>query len=150
MANRGQLGDNVARYDAGRPGAPRKGNGLLQGIASCGRCARRMCLRYSGPYGDYSVYVCVAHHSPEGRPRWAMTPDRIVLAIAAAVEIEEETRAMERQWSLKRERARYDAERARCQYDAVEPENRLVARSLERVWEERLRRMDQVEHEYNA
>jgi hypothetical protein len=73
-----------------------------------------------------------------------------VLAIAAAGEIEEETRAMERQWSLKRERARYDAERARRQYDAVEPENRLVARSLERVWEERLRRMDQIEHEYNA
>jgi hypothetical protein len=65
-------------------------------------------------------------------------------------EIEEETRAMERQWSLKRERARYDAERARRQYDAVEPENRLVARSLERVWEERLRRMDQIEQEYNA
>ena len=57
---------------------------------------------------------------------------------------------MERQWSLKRERARYDAERARRQYDAVEPENRLVARSLERVWEERLRRVDQVEQEYDA
>jgi hypothetical protein len=80
----------------------------------------------------------------------ALTPDRIVLAIAALGEIEEETRAMERQWSLKRERARYDAERARRQYDAVEPENRLVARSLERVWEERLRRVDQVEQEYDA
>jgi len=65
-------------------------------------------------------------------------------------EIETENRTMERQWTLKRERARYDAERARRQYDAVEPENRLVARSLERVWEERLRRVDQVEHEYNA
>jgi hypothetical protein len=79
-----------------------------------------------------------------------LTPDRIVLAIAALGEIEEETRAMERQWSLKRERARYDAERARRQYDAVEPENRMVARSLERVWEERLRRADQVEQEYHA
>ena len=168
MANRRQLADNVGRYDAGRPGAPRKGNGLLQGIVSCGRCARRMCLRYSGPHGDYPVYVCVADHSSEGRPRCqevralavdaeverliltALTPDRIALAVAAAGEIEVEARAMERQWSLKRERARYDAERARRQYDAVEPENRLVARSLERVWEERLRRMDQIEHEYSA
>lgn len=168
MANRRQLADNVGRYDAGRPGAPRKGNALLQGIVSCGRCARRMCLRYSGPHGDYPVYVCVADSSAEGRPRCqevralavdaeverliltALTPDRIVLAIAALGEIEEETRAMERQWSLKRERARYDAERARRQYDAVEPENRLVARSLERVWEERLRRVDQVEQEYDA
>jgi hypothetical protein len=80
----------------------------------------------------------------------ALTPDRLALAVAAASEIEEEARAMERQWSLKRERARYDAERARRQVDAVEPENRQVARSLERVWEERLRRMDQIEHEYNV
>jgi DNA invertase Pin-like site-specific DNA recombinase len=168
MANQRQLADNVGHYDAGQPGAPRKGSALLQGIVSCGRCARRMCLRYSGPHGDYPVYVCVADHNSEGRPRCqevralavdaeverlilaALTPDRIALAIAATGEIEEETRAMERQWSLKRERARYDAERARRQYDAVEPENRLVARSLERVWEERLRRADKTEQEYDA
>jgi DNA invertase Pin-like site-specific DNA recombinase len=168
MANRRQLADNLARYGAGRPGAPRKGNALLQGIVSCGRCARRMCLRYSGPNGDYPVYVCVADSNAEGRPRCqevralavdaeverliltALMPDRIALAVAALGEIEQETRAMERQWSLKRERARYDAERARRQYDAVEPENRLVARSLERVWEERLRRIDQIEQEYSV
>src|SRR5271166_7096408 len=80
----------------------------------------------------------------------ALTPDRIALAVAALGAIEAESRTMERQWTLKRERARYDAERARRQYDAVEPENRLVARSLERVWEERLRRVDQVEQEYEA
>jgi hypothetical protein len=80
----------------------------------------------------------------------ALRPDQIAVAVAALGEIEAENRTMERQWTLKRERARYDAERARRQYDAVEPENRLVARSLERVWEERLRRVDQVEHEYNA
>jgi hypothetical protein len=165
MANQRQFADNVGHYDAGQPGAPRKGSALLQGIVSCGRCARRMCLRYSGPHGDYPVYVCVADHNSEGRPRCqevralavdaeverlilaALTPDRIALAIAATGEIEEETRAMERQWSLKRERARYDAERARRQYDAVEPENRLVARSLERVWEERLRRADKTEQD---
>jgi len=168
MANRRQLADNVARYDVGRPGAPRKGEALLQGIVSCGRCARRMCLRYSGPNGDYPVYVCVADRSAQGRPRCqevralavdaevarlilaALTPDRIAVAVAAMGEIEQETRAMERQWSLKRERARYDAERARRQYDAVEPENRLVARSLEHLWEGRLRRADQLEQEYAA
>jgi DNA invertase Pin-like site-specific DNA recombinase len=168
MANRRQLADNVGHYDAGRPGAPRKGNALLQGIVSCGRCGRRMCLRYSGPNGDYPVYACVADSSSEGRPRCqevralavdadverlilaALAPDRIALAVAALSEIEEETRAMERQWSLKRERARFDAERARRQYDAVEPENRLVARSLERAWEERLRRADQIEQDYDA
>ena len=101
MANRRQLVDNLDRYDTGRPGAPRKGNALLQGIVSCGRCARRMCLRYSGPNGDYPVYVCVADRSAEGRPKCqearalavdaeverlileALTPDRIALAVAA-------------------------------------------------------------------
>jgi len=168
MANRTRLANNVARYDAGRPGAPRKGNGLLQGIVSCGRCGRRMYLRYSGPQGDYPVYVCVADQLSEGRPKCqevrglaidaeleqlilqALTPDRIALAIAALGELEAEAHGMERQWSLKRERARYDAERARRQYDAVEPENRLVARSLERAWEERLRRAEQVEQEYHS
>ena len=168
MANRRQLANNLNRYDTGRSGVPRKGNALLQGIVSCGRCARRMCLRYSGPNGDYPVYVCVADRSAEGLPKCqevralavdaeverlvleALTPDRIALAVAALGEIELETRTMERQWTLKRERACYDAERARRQYDAVEPENRLVARSLERVWEERLRRVEQIEQEYNA
>jgi len=168
MANQWQLADNVGRYDQGRPGAPRKGNALLQGVVTCGRCARRMCLRYSGPHGNYPVYMCVADQSQEGLPRCqevraltvdaeverlilaALTPDRIALAVAAMGEIEQEARGIERQWSLKRERARYDAERARRQYDAVEPENRLVARSLERVWEERLRRVEQIEQEYDA
>ena len=168
MANRRQLADNVACYDAGRPGAPRKGNALLQGIVGCGRCARRMCLRYSGPNGDFPVYVCVADQSLDGAPKCqevralqvdaeverlileALTPDRIAVAVSALHEIEVEAQRMERQWSLKRERARYDVERARRQYDAVEPENRLVARSLERIWEERLRRAEQIEHEYEA
>src|SRR5256885_6607513 len=80
----------------------------------------------------------------------ALAPDRIALAVAALGEIEQEAHLLERQWSLKREGARYEAERARRQYDADEPENRLVARSLERVWEERLRRVDQIEQEYDA
>jgi len=168
MANRRQLAGNVARYDAGRAGAPRKGSALLQGIVSCGRCARRMYLHYSGSGGDLPVYVCIADKRSDGAPKCqevralqvdaeverlileALTPDRIAVAVAALNEIEVEARRMERQWSLKRERARYDAERARRQYDAVEPENRLVARSLERNWEARLRRADQIEQEYEA
>ncbi len=167
MANQRQLADNVGRYNLGQPGAPRKGSALLQGIVSCGRCARRMCLRYSGPHGDYPVYMCIGDQAQESRaaskcarspsmPRLnacfltALTPDRIALAVAALGEMEQEDRLIERQWSLKRERAHYDAERARRQYDAVEPENRLVARSLESVWEERLRRVEQIEQEYDA
>ena len=168
MSIQRQLADNLIRYKKDHPGVPRKGTALLQGIVRCGRCARRMCLRYSGPHGDYPVYMCVADHSAQGQPRCqevrallvddeverliltALAPDQIALAVAALGEIEEEARLLERQWSLKRERARYDAERARRQYDAVEPENRLVARSLEHVWEEKLRRVEQIEQEYDA
>jgi hypothetical protein len=63
-------------------------------------------------------------------------------------QLEEESRQLERQWTLRRERTRYEAERARRQYEAVEPENRLVARSLERAWEEKLRAVEAVEQEH--
>jgi len=166
MANQRRLADNLNRYDVHRQGVPRRGNALLQGIAVCGRCGRRMGLHYSGPHGNYPVYVCRADQHQHGGPRCqevralgvdaaiesllleALTPDRLALAIAALGELENEARALEHQWSLKRERARYEAERARRQYDAVEPENRLVARSLERVWEDKLRQVEQIESEY--
>jgi hypothetical protein len=78
----------------------------------------------------------------------ALAPDQIAIALAAVGQLEEESRHLERQWTLRRERARYEAERARRQYDAVEPENRLVARSLERAWEEKLRAVEAVEQEH--
>jgi hypothetical protein len=168
MANQKRLADNVARHVAERPGVPRKGCALLQGIASCGRCGRRMGLHYSGPHGDYPVYHGSADQARDGRPRCqevralqvdaevervllaSLAPDQIALAAAAVGQIEAETRLLERQWSLKLERARYGAERARRQYDTVEPENRLVARSLERAWEESLRRAEEVERAYEG
>ncbi len=168
MANQARLAGNVARHAAGRPGVPRRGWALLQGIAVCGRCGRRMGVRYSGPRGDYPVYHCSADQGVTGQPRCqevralrtdaefervlldALAPDQIALAVAAVGQLETETRALDHQWDLKRERARYEAERARRQYDAVEPENRLVARSLERVWEEKLRQSEAVEQAYAA
>ena len=168
MANQARLAGNVASRAAGRPGVPRRGRALLQGIAVCGRCGRRMGVRYSGPSGDYPVYHCSADQGVTGEPRCqevralgtdaefervlldALAPDQIALAVAAVGQLEAESRALEHQWGLRRERARYEAERARRQYDAVEPENRLVARSLERVWEEKLRRAEALEQAYEA
>ena len=60
MANQKRLAGNVASRAAKRPGAPRRGWALLQGIVVCGRCGRRMTLRYSGPHGDYPLYQCNA------------------------------------------------------------------------------------------
>lgn len=166
MDNQRRLENNINHYEAGHTGAPRKGAALLQGIAVCGRCGRRMSLRYSGPAGNYPVYTCRADRGHDGGPLCqevralpvdarvesilleALTPDRIAIAIAALGQMEEEARQLERQWALRRERARYEAERARRQYDAVEPENRLVARSLERGWEEKLRAAEAIEQDY--
>ena len=166
MANQRRLADNVNRYAAGQHGVPRRGHALLQGIATCGRCGRRMSLRYTGPKGDYPVYCCRADRDQGAAPLCqevralpvdafvartlleALAPDRIAIAVAAVGQLQEEARQLDKQWGLRRERARYEAERARRQYDAVEPENRLVARSLERAWEEKLRAVEAIEQAY--
>ncbi len=64
--------------------------------------------------------------------------------------MEQEYATLRRQCELRLECAQYEAERAHRQYNAVEPENRLVARTLERAWEEKLRAVEQVEQEYQA
>src|SRR3712207_3090640 len=166
MANQKRLADNVSRYEAGHTGVARQGSALLQGIATCGRCGRRMSLHYTGPNGDYPVYCCRADRDHAGGPLCqevralpvdalverllleALAPDQIAMAIAALGQLAEEARQLDKQWALRRERARYEAERARRQYDVVEPENRLVARSLERAWEEKLRAAEAIEQEY--
>src|SRR5262249_28363537 len=58
--------------------------------------------------------------------------------------------ALAKQWHLRRERARYETERAARQYQACEPENRLVARELERRWEEALKEQRQLEEEHES
>jgi hypothetical protein len=166
MANQRRMADNVNRYEAGHFGVPRRGSALLQGIAICGRCGRRMCLRYTGPNGDYPVCCCRVDRDQRASALCqevralpvdtlvervllsALAPDQIAIALAAMGQLEEEGRQLERQWTLRRERARYEAERARRQYDTVEPENRLVARSLERAWEDKLRAVETIEQEY--
>jgi len=167
MSNQKRLLDNANDSKVGRRGVPRKGAALLQGIAICGRCGRRMHMRYSGPHADYPVYCCRVDKDQAGTPicqevralpiddlvaqilLQALAPDQIKIAIAAVDQMTHEARQLEQQWSLRRERARYEAERARRQYDAVEPENRLVARSLERAWEDKLRAADTIEQEYH-
>jgi hypothetical protein len=80
----------------------------------------------------------------------ALQPDQVTLALAALAQLEQEEQAETKQWELRLERARYQARRAERQYQAVEPENRLVARSLEKQWEERLRAVETAEKEYHA
>ncbi len=78
----------------------------------------------------------------------ALEPSALELSLAAADDLEQERTRLHRNWQQQLERARYEADRARRQYDAVEPENRLVARELERRWEEALKEQRRVEEDY--
>jgi hypothetical protein len=127
-----------------------------------------MSLHYSGPKGDYPVYLCAADQGESDSPRCqqvralsvdcyieqvlleALTPEQITMAVEAVGELESQTKLLDQQWRLKCERARYEVERARRQYDEVEPENRLVARSLEHAWEQKLRQQEAVDQAYQA
>src|SRR3982751_2359259 len=112
------------RPSAPRSRAARQGSALLQGIAMCGRCGRRMSLRYTGPNGDYPVYCCRADCDHSGGPLCqevralpvdalverilleALAPDQIAMAVAALGPLAEEARQLDKQWALRRERAR--------------------------------------------
>jgi hypothetical protein len=78
----------------------------------------------------------------------ALEPAALELSLAAAADLEQERARLHRHWQQQVERAHYEAERTRRQYDAVEPENRLVARELERRWEEALKEQRRFEEEY--
>ena len=168
LANRARLQANRNWFADGSQGVPRDGKGLLQGIAICGRCGRRMQLRYSGPQGDFPVYRCGVEaqdyggthcqevrapgvdQAVEGLVLEALAPERIALAFEALGQLELEMKALEHQWQLRLERARYDAQRAQRQYHAVEPDHRLVARTLESYWEAALRAVESAERDYET
>lgn len=168
LANQAQLRANCLDYREELHGVPRKGQALLQGVVRCGYCGALLHVRYSGPHGEFPVYVCSNDQRQFGGKRCqevraialdaqveqgfleALRPDQVTLALAALAQLEQEERAERKQWDLRLERARYEAKRAERQYQGVEPENRLVARSLERQWEEKLRAVEAVEKEYQT
>ena len=77
----------------------------------------------------------------------AMRPAQLEVSMAAFDQIAAQARQLDRQWQLTLERARYEAELARRRFVAVEPENRLVARTLEREWNERLAEIERMERD---
>jgi DNA invertase Pin-like site-specific DNA recombinase len=162
-ANQERLAANRARSDAA--GAVRQGPSLLGGILRCGRCGRRMTVAYSGPasrlrylcsraMADYAEPVCqglaggVLDDLVAVQVLTALEPAALELSLMAADDLERERTRLHQDRRQGLERARYEAERASRQYDAVEPENRLVARELERRWEEALKEQRRLEEEY--
>jgi DNA invertase Pin-like site-specific DNA recombinase len=162
-ANQARLAANRARAEAA--GAVRQGPSLLAGILRCGRCGQRLMVSYGGRASrlryscsramvDYAEPVCqslagrVLDDAVAAQIFAALEPAALELSLAAADDIQQERARLHRNWQQQVERSRYEAERARRQYDAVEPENRLVVRELERRWEAALQEQRRLEEEY--
>ncbi len=141
-------------------GAVREGSALLQGLASCGHCGRRLHTHYRGR-NSTPGYHCPGKVLVEGRGVYclniggvqidkavaeafiaALGPAKLTATLAAAERLEHDRETTLKQWRLDVERASYEASRAERRYRAVDPDNRLVARGLEREWEESLRALE--------
>ena len=151
-----------------RRGAPRKGRSLLAGLLRCRRCGRRLHVTYSGAKGRVVRYSCrgaAIHHGAatcisfgglaadravEEAVLAVIQPGALEAAIRAAEHAKEDRKRDHEVVALKLEQARYEAERTRRQYDAAEPENRLVAAELERRWNRALEAVAEVEREWVA
>ena len=165
LANQARIDRNVHPQPHQAGGALREGPALLQGLATCGHCGRRLHTHYRGRYAAPG-YHCAGKTIVEGRGLYclsvggvhidqavaaafleAVTPAALAATLVAAQSLEAEHDAALAQWRLAVERARYEAERAERRYRTVEPENRLVARGLEAEWETRLRERAAAEAE---
>jgi DNA invertase Pin-like site-specific DNA recombinase len=160
LANTNRLAANCTCQGA-RP--VREGGALLQGIVLCGGCGRAMSTTCSG---GKPIYDCTRSRSdhvttPQCRAVLAevvdravgqrllevLAPQEIELALAAADEVTARKANHNRALELRVERTRYEAARAERAFHHCDPDNRLVARSLERRWEEKLRELAEAERE---
>jgi DNA invertase Pin-like site-specific DNA recombinase len=146
-------------------GAAREGELLLPGLLRCGHCGRKLHVHYGGKLGRYNCYGARANHGTErcisvsGLSIDAAIAKEVLrllkpLGIEAAVQAIEaqssQTTAAERQLELSLQQARYEASHARRQYDAIDPDNRLVAGELERRWNEALQAVAKIEEDIAA
>jgi hypothetical protein len=163
--NQARLQANRARADA--MGVARSGSALLAGLVVCARCGCRLTVHYDAGGARLHTYECVERWTHYGEPRCqhlagpcldafvsqqvllALEPAALELSLTATGRLEQERAELDRLWQQRRERATYEVERAARQYHAVEPEHRLVARTLERAWEEKLAAQQQLEEEYH-
>ncbi|MEV6028815.1 recombinase family protein [Streptomyces sp. NPDC052036] len=163
--NLARLAANASRADT--TGAARRGSALLSGLVHCGRCGKRMTVRYHVREGhrqadyacarelvDYSGRLCQAM-AGSGIDAYvteqvlaALEPAAVEVSLHAAEQIEADRARVDRIWRQRIERAGIDVDRARRCYCLAEPENRLVVRQLEHDWEQALAAQQQLRKDY--
>jgi DNA invertase Pin-like site-specific DNA recombinase len=168
VENQKRLEANVAWAGGERSGAVKAGVALLSGLLRCGRCGRKLQVLYSGNGGHVPRYVCHGDRGDRGSSACltvgSLRLDRAVVdsvlaaispvGIESAIKMSEHAQAADEEkrkaLELALERARYEANRARRQFDAVEPENRLVASELEARWNRALAQVAELEARITA
>jgi DNA invertase Pin-like site-specific DNA recombinase len=165
-ANQRKLAENSAMGKL--LSAPRHGPSVLAGLVACGRCGHRMLVAYGNagavhPGGGATLRYCCqrgaidygqeACQSLSGavleslvvqRLLQAVSPASLELSLAATADIERERKQLDEHWRQRLTRSGYEVEQARRQYAAVDPDHRLVARELERRWDEAIRADEQL------
>jgi DNA invertase Pin-like site-specific DNA recombinase len=162
LANQERLQQNCARVAS--KGSPRNGDTLLGGLLFCRRCGSRLVVGYSGPksrprykclrnYQGYGLEKCQSLSAGpldgfvSGQILDVLKPASVELSLKAVEQTKQERQRVSKLRRQRLERAQYEADRAARQYHAVEPENRLVARQLERDWEEALMARREIEED---
>ena len=149
------------------PSSAREGLALLQGLLICGRCGHRLMVRYTGNSGYYPCYQCTWMKRDGLCSNYCMSissrsidtlitkriveiiqPAQIDIAYKAVEELQRRNMSIDKQWQMKLERANYSAQLAQRRYEDVDPDNRLVASTLEKKWNEALVELEKVRLEY--
>lgn len=159
---------NVARAAGQSSGAARSGGALLSGVLRCGRCGRKFFVMYGGIGGRVPRYGCHGGRTERGSAACqslgslrldrvvaelvleAIEPAAIDAATRAAEQALNQDREKQQALALALEKARYEARRTQRQFDAVDPDNRLVAGELEARWNIALKRVSEIEARVNA
>jgi DNA invertase Pin-like site-specific DNA recombinase len=162
LANQKRLQQN--RTHPASNGSPRKGDTLLSGLLFCRRCGCRLTVGYSGS-GQRPRYKCLRKFQQYGLEKCqslsagplddlireqilqVLQPATVELSLQAVEQTKQERRRLTKLRRYRLERAQYEADRSARQYRAVEPENRLVARQLECLWEEALQAQREIEED---
>jgi len=168
MENRRILSRNRTNSDAVvLPGPAREGHALLQGLLVCGACGHRISVRYKGNGGIYPMYECngLRGNGQATRSCISFRGDvvdgpvtqkaleliqgaKLEIALKAIEQLEERRAASEKQWQMRLERVRYESDLAERRYHQVDPDNRLVAATLEAQWDEALKKQKEVLAQY--
>ena len=153
------------RQKSGARGVARQGGALLPTLLVCGHCHWKMSIKYAA--SDVGQYVCetyLVHGTPQTctsltslqidtlvtqQVLTALEPAALELSLQALADLERERVRLDQHWQQRLQRAQYEIDLAERRYRAVDPDNRLVAATLEKQWEHSLRDRRQIQDEYD-